>query len=92
MDIKHVAGRNKGKVMLYALSTCIWCRKTKKLLDDLGVEYDYVDVDLESGAEKTALTKEIIKHADEIVFPTMVINDSICIKGYDPDKVKEKLE
>ena len=32
MAVNHVAGRNKGKVMLYALSTCGWCAKTKELL------------------------------------------------------------
>lgn len=91
MNIIHIEGKKKGKVMLYALSTCIWCKKTKQLLDDLGVEYDYVYVDLESGAEKTALTKEIIKHSSDIAFPTMVIDDLVCIQGYDVDKIKEKL-
>ena len=35
MEINHVDGQDKGKVMLYALSTCVWCKKTKKLLDKL---------------------------------------------------------
>ena len=42
MKIEHVKGENKGKITLYALSTCGWCKKTKKLLDDLGVEYHYI--------------------------------------------------
>ena len=42
--------------MLYALSTCVWCRRTKQLLDQLGVEYDYVDVDLLEGGDKTTAT------------------------------------
>ena len=42
-----VEGKNKKhRVMLYALSTCIWCKKTKKLLDNLDVCYDFVFVDL----------------------------------------------
>ena len=32
MAVEHVTGKNKGKVMLYALSTCGWCGKTKELL------------------------------------------------------------
>ena len=43
---EHVEGENKGKILLYALSTCGWCRKTRQLLDDLGVAYDYIYVDL----------------------------------------------
>ncbi|MCX5748896.1 MAG: glutaredoxin family protein [Candidatus Saganbacteria bacterium] len=91
MKINHVTGKKKAKVMLYALSTCIWCRKTKQLLNDLGIEYDYADVDLHEGSDKTELTKQIIKWNPDLSFPTMVIDDSFCIKGFDPDAVKEKL-
>jgi len=30
MAMTHVDGKNKGKIMLYALSTCVWCKKTKQ--------------------------------------------------------------
>jgi len=46
MEMKHVEGENKGKVILYALSTCVWCKKTKRLLNQLGVDYYFIDVDL----------------------------------------------
>ncbi|MFQ5905703.1 MAG: glutaredoxin family protein [bacterium] len=46
MGVEHVEGKKKGDVLLYALSTCGWCRKTKRLLEKLRVEYDYVYVDL----------------------------------------------
>ena len=52
MSVEHVAGKNVGKIMLYALSTCGWCRKTRDLLESLGVEYDYVYVDLLSGEDR----------------------------------------
>ncbi|MEW6026508.1 MAG: glutaredoxin [Planctomycetota bacterium] len=60
MDVKHISGKNKGKVMLYTLSTCIWCRKVKDLLGQLGAEYSYIDVDTLEEAEKskTAETTE----------------------------------
>jgi glutaredoxin-related protein len=35
----------RRNIKLYALSTCIWCRKTKEFLDKSGVEYEYVYVD-----------------------------------------------
>ncbi len=38
MEVKYVPGKNEGKFMLYALSTCGWCRKTKSFLDKLGRE------------------------------------------------------
>ena len=61
MKVEHVAGRNAGKLMLYALSTCIWCRKTKQLLTDLGIEYDYVFVDLLTGADQAEVVKTVTK-------------------------------
>ena len=41
MSLEHVAGRDVGKVMLYALSTCIWCKKTKEYLSSKNVAFDY---------------------------------------------------
>ena len=89
MDIKHVPGKSKGKVMLYALSTCGWCRKTKKLFDSLGIEYHYIDVDLVEDEEKESLRKEIMRWNPRGSFPTIVVNDQICIVGYDEKKINE---
>jgi len=44
MTAVHVPGRQSGHIMLDALSTCGWCHKTKKLLDDLGAEYNVADL------------------------------------------------
>lgn len=49
----HVSGVDRGgKVIMYGLSTCVWCKKTKKLLTDLGVDFDYVYVDRLEGKEE----------------------------------------
>lgn len=89
MEIGHVDGVNKGKVMLYALSTCVWCKKTKKLLDKLGVEYDYVYADHLEGKEREDAKEEIMKYNPRCSFPTLVINDEKCIAGFKPDEIKE---
>ena len=49
------------KVMLYALSTCGWCKKAKQLLDDNDVAYDVVYVDLLDKAEKDEVLVEVRK-------------------------------
>ena len=46
MNFIHQEGDHRGKVLLFTLSTCVWCRKTKRLLEELKVAYDYIDVDL----------------------------------------------
>jgi glutaredoxin-like protein NrdH len=89
MAKKHVAGRKAGRVMLYALSTCVWCGKTKKLLNEMGVDYDYTDVDLLSGAEREAVMEAVKKYNPSLSFPTLVINDKKVIVGFQEKEIRE---
>jgi glutaredoxin-like protein NrdH len=92
MAINHVSGKEKGKVMLYTLSTCVWCRKTKALLNELGVAYDYTDVDLLAGKERDTTVETITKYNPARSFPTMVINGSKGIVGFKEDEIREALK
>jgi glutaredoxin-like protein NrdH len=92
MAVVHVDGMDKGKVMLYTLSTCVWCKRTKALLKDIGVGYDYIDVDLLSSDEEEKVMKEIMKFNPSCNFPTMVINDKKCIVGFKEDEIREVLQ
>ena len=89
--IEHVDGDNKGKIMLYALSTCGWCKKTKELLSDLGVAYSFVYVDILEGNEKENTVDEVKKWNHRCSFPTLVINDRECIVGFKEEQIKEAL-
>ena len=88
MKMNHVAGKKRGHIILYALSTCVWCRKTKGLLDQLGVEYNYIDVDLLEGEERTKATEDVKKLNPRCSFPTLAIDDQ-CIVGFDEQKIME---
>ena len=90
-DIKHVEGKNRGHIMLYALSTCAWCRKTKAFLDSMKVEYSYTDVDLLKGEKRDKTIGEIKKWNPRCSFPTLVINNEVCVVGYNEGKIKEAL-
>jgi len=89
MTIMHVKGENKGKIILYALSTCVWCKKTKKLLTELGVEFYYVYVDLLEGYEQSKVLDEMKRRNPVCSFPTLVIDDKTCIIGYKEEKIRE---
>lgn len=91
MKIEHVKGENKGKVLLYALSTCGWCRKTKEFLNKLGVEYSYIFVDLLEENDKDKTIGEIKKWNPRCSFPTIVINDKETIVGFKEEEIKEAL-
>jgi len=92
IKVEHVDGEDKGKVMLYALSTCIWCRKTKELLEDLDVAFDYIYVDLLNDDDKDETMDEIKKWNPRCSFPTLVIKDETCITGFKEDEMREALE
>lgn len=92
MPMEHVDGQNKGKVVLYALSTCGWCKKTRMLLEELEAEYDYIYVDLLKGNERSEVIEDLKKWNPRLSFPTIVLNDEECIVGFDEDKVRENLE
>ena len=91
MDIEHVDGKKKGKIMLYALSTCGWCNKTKDLLRELGVDFDYTYVDLLEGKEQDEAMNEVEKWNPKGSFPTLVIRDKKGIVGFREDEIREAL-
>jgi len=77
-------------VMLYTLSTCIWCRKTKKLLTELELGYSYVDVDLLEEDDQGEVMSEVEKHNPTSSFPTLVINDGEkVILGFEEAEIRD---
>jgi len=92
IEFKHVEGKDKGNLKLFALSTCIWCGKTKKLLSELGVSYDYVDVDLLDYEDQQTAVSEVRKYNPGGGFPTLIIDNKDCIVGFDEEKIREKFE
>jgi glutaredoxin len=92
VDIQHVKGENKGKIFLYALSTCVWCKKTKKLLEDLAVEYSYIFMDQLEGKDKDKQMEKLEKWNPLCSFPTLVIDNKKCIVGFKEDEIRKELE
>lgn len=93
MDVSiRVKGKKQGhRIMLYALSTCIWCRKTKKLLDSMDVEYDFVFVDLLEGRDEDQVMEEVARHNPGQTFPTMVIDGKKVIVGFKEPEIRKAL-
>ena len=89
MVANHVPGTKKGEVMLYALSTCVWCKKTKKLLEEMNIDFYFTDVDLLDTPEKENATDEIKKWNPACSFPSLVIDNKVCIVGFDEAKIKD---
>jgi glutaredoxin-like protein NrdH len=89
--IKHVDGDNAGDVFLFALSTCGWCKKTKMLLNELGVEYKYVDVDLLTGVARREVVEEMEKWDSSGSFPLVVIDNAETVTGFKEAQIRRLL-
>ena len=84
-------------VMVYALSTCPYCKMTKKFMDDNAVPYEHTDVDLLEGTaddpatpkgEAAARVKEL---SGGTSFPVIVFDDGEVIVGFNKVRLAEKL-
>ncbi len=89
MNRIHVDGCEVVPILLYSLSTCGWCKRTKMLLNDLGVAYDYIDLN-EVEAEKVSDARaEVMKWNPKCSLPTLVIDDKECIVGFQEARIRE---
>jgi len=88
-QIKKVPGLKVKEIMLFTLSTCAWCKKTKILLNGLGLEYSYADVDLLSDTDREEAHNEMLKYNINPSFPTIVINNGEdIIVGFEEERLK----
>ena len=79
----------KKSPVFYSLSTCGYCEVTKKMLDDLEVEYESV-VDLLPAEKKEEAIREITKINPRCTFPTIVYGDTVII-GMKLQEIKDAL-
>ncbi|MDD1719697.1 MAG: glutaredoxin family protein [Methanoregulaceae archaeon] len=91
VKMEHVDGKDRGKIVLFALSTCGWCARTKEFLRNLGVAFDYVFVDLLPQDELNMALEEVERYNPRGSFPTIVINGTKTIVGFREDELKEAL-
>jgi glutaredoxin len=77
-------------VRMYTLSTCSHCKAAKKLMKDLGVDFEFSDVDLLEGKEHVAAVNEVRKINPRLSFPTIMIGDKVII-GTKVEEIKEAL-
>ncbi|UCB59698.1 MAG: glutaredoxin family protein [Candidatus Bathyarchaeota archaeon] len=92
MKSNKVPGRNrKHRVLLYAISTCGWCKRTKDFLKDNDIEFKYVDVDLCSEEDREEIKKDILKRGGRLSYPTIIVDDDVIINGFHDDMIKEAL-
>lgn len=83
--------KDDHRVLIYALSTCGWCKMTKKFMRDQSVAFEYVDVDLASTEDKREIGEYLKERSIPLGFPITVIDDDVVVAGYKPDDLKKAL-
>jgi glutaredoxin-like protein NrdH len=90
--LELVEGDNQQhELLLFALSTCGWCRKARNFLDENKLTYRFVYVDLLEGDAQKEVFQEVVKHNPRKSFPTLVVDKEEVIFGFNEEKYKEAL-
>jgi len=94
MNFTRVPGKKKNhKIKIFTLSTCGWCKKTKQLLKDLELEYEYLDMDNISGGTLESARNELKKYNPSCSYPTLVIDGGKeVIVGFKEEEIKKTVE
>lgn len=79
------------KIMVYALSTCPYCKRTKRFLDEHKIRYDHVDVDLLDDDKADEVLEKVEKLTGKQSFPVVIIGPEIIV-GHDEAKLRKALK
>ncbi len=77
-------------IHLYALTTCPYCRMTKRYLDDHELAYEMTEVDLLEGDAKQAAIDEIKKASGGTSFPVLIADGQVVV-GFNKAKMADLL-
>ena len=77
-------------VHLYALSTCPYCRMTRKYLDEHGVAYDLTEVDLLEGDAKDTAVAEVVRLSGGKSFPVLDVDGQVVV-GFNKGRITQVL-
>lgn len=84
-------GEDKN-ILVFTLSTCMWCKKCKRFLDEKNMKYKYIDVDRIDPKDKITLLDHLRNtYQERISYPFLVCKSGHVV-GYDPNKYMEVLE
>lgn len=93
MQTVKVPGKHsKHKVLLYAISTCGWCKRAKAFLNENSVQYEYLDIDTCNSEDQNKSMNDILNRGGRLAYPTIIVDDELLLTGPTPEKLREVLE
>lgn len=88
-EFTKVSGKEICDIKVYALSTCIWCRKCKTFFDNKGIAYSYCYIDLLPQEEQDEIEEMLGEHTTIISYPIVVADGHDVIVGFNEKKLKK---
>ena len=91
---QEVKGKNdKQDVSIFTLSTCMWCKKCKRYLNEREIKYKYIDVDQITPDQKSKILQYLRENykPDRISYPFLICDDKFVV-GQDPNKYEELMK
>ncbi len=84
ISFEHVEGSKKPRdVVVYALSTCGFCRRGLDFLKKQDIDFRYVYVDKLEPSQKQDLKHELNqKFKQRVLFPFVVLDDEEVMMGF----------
>ncbi|MDC7227520.1 MAG: glutaredoxin family protein [Spirochaetales bacterium] len=88
-----IEGSKSDKDLVFlGLSTCGFCKRARKFLDEEGWSYNYIEIDKLDREERIALKTDVkTRFSPDLLYPFLIINDSEYVKGFKKDQWEEKL-
>jgi glutaredoxin-like protein NrdH len=77
-------------VKVYALSTCPYCKRTKRFLEEHNIAFECVDVDLLDDEGQDKALDEIQRLTGRQSFPVVIVGDTVIV-GHDEEKLRTAL-
>ena len=90
--IKVQGKNNKHRVLLYAISTCVWCKRAKRFLKNNNIAYEYVDVDRCSIEDLRKVKRDILNRGGKLAYPTIIIDNKVLMTSPKEDELRKILE
>lgn len=78
-------------IKLFALSTCIHCKKAIEYMDENNLIYDCVHVDKLEGVDREDCIAELKEYNPGLSFPTIIIGESVVV-GFKKKDIERLLE
>ena len=76
-------GKCDCDLVMFALSTCAHCKRAKSFLQENGLKYKFVYVDLIDFDRKQKLKQDLKqKHQSRVAFPFLVVDDEKSVVGF----------